>query len=156
MRFFASFLFIFTNYFHLTAQVWYFGNGAGLDFSSGNPKSVSGGKIFTLEGCAVAYDEKGEVALYTDGITVWNKLHQEIQNGSGLNGSRSSTQAALIVPRPEVAGKYFVFTTDEKAGKNGFCYSVVDLSGAKGAVVKKKYSVTARYSRKINICTKCK
>ena len=133
--FFSFFLF---SPFLFSQQVWYFGNGAGLDFSSGFVKPIHNGKLFTLEGCATACDEKGQLVLYTDGITVWNKLHQEIKNGTGLNGSPSSTQSALIVPQPGIKGRYFIFTTDEKAGLKGFCYSIVDLSQGGGSVIKKK------------------
>lgn len=130
-------------------QVWYFGNGAGLDFSSGKAKPIYDGKIFTLEGCATIGDEKGQLLFYTDGITVWNKFHRIMQNGEGLNGSRSSTQSALIVTQPEEKGKYFLFTTDEKAGKKGLCYSVIDISSGEGVVIKKNILLLASSAEKI-------
>jgi metal-dependent HD superfamily phosphatase/phosphodiesterase len=34
------------------ATHWYFGDGAGLDFSSGNPVAVTNGALHTLEGCS--------------------------------------------------------------------------------------------------------
>ena len=144
--FFSFFIFL---SFLFTQQVWYFGNGAGLDFSSGSPRSIHDGKIFTLEGCASSCDEKGQLVLYTDGITVWNKFHQEIKNGTELNGSPSSTQSALIVPQPRIKDRYFIFTTDEKAGLKGFCYSIVDLSQGGGSVIKKNIQLLALSAEKI-------
>jgi hypothetical protein len=131
------FLFLF-NPSLLAQPIWYFGNGAGLSFSSGTSKPIYYGKLFTLEGCATACDENGHLLFYSDGITVWNKFHKVMENGAGLNGSRSSSQSALIVPQPGVKGKYFLFTTDEKAGAKGLCYSVVDVSAKEGMVVSLK------------------
>ncbi|TAL58856.1 MAG: hypothetical protein EPN85_10555, partial [Bacteroidetes bacterium] len=130
-------------------QIWYFGNGAGLDFSSGTPKSVYDGKLFTLEGCATACDDKGRLLFYTDGITVWNKYHKEMQNGTGLNGSPSSTQSALIVLQPGTKDIFFLFTTDEKGGTKGLCYSVIDLSEDEGVVTQKNIKLLKLSAEKI-------
>lgn len=144
MRLFLPFLFISIIFIcdlygqnSISPTVWYFGNGAGVDFSTDPPRTIYDGKIFTLEGCASACDEDGKLLLYTDGLTLWNKHHREIPNGTGLNGSRSSTQGALIVPQPGASLKYFVFVMDEKAGKNGLSYSRVDMSSAEGSVTGK-------------------
>ena len=146
---FSFFLFNFSFLIH-AQQIWYFGNGAGLDFSSGTPKPIYNGKLFTLEGCATACDDHEHLLFYTDGITVWNKFHKEMQNGTGLNGSQSSTQAALIVPQPSVKGKYFLFTTDEKGGSKGLCYSVIDISSAGGVVIKKNIQLLGLSTEKLS------
>lgn len=146
-------LFIYFLYcFLLSAQnVWYFGNGAGLDFSTGNARPLFDGKIFTLEGCASACDEKGKLLFYTDGITVWNRHHNIMENGTGLNGSQSSTQAALVVPQPGPKGNYFVFVMDEKAGKKGLTYSLIDISSGEGVVVKKNILILTSSSEKLSV-----
>ena len=147
-RYFTFLFFLFS--FSLSAQqIWYFGNGAGLDFSSGNAKPIYSGKLFTLEGCATACDEKGQLLFYTDGITVWNKFHNVMENGTDLNGSRSSTQSALIVPLPGNKEKYFLFTTDEKAGAKGFCYSTIDVSLNEGLVDKKNIQLLSLSTEQI-------
>lgn len=124
---FYVFFFLISSF--LSAQsVWYFGNGAGLDFShTPPPKPVYDGKIFTNEGCAVATDDKGNLLFYTDGIKVWNSHHQVLSNGEGLNGNRSATQSALVVPVPGDKNIFYIFTVDEKAGEKGLCYSMVDV-----------------------------
>jgi hypothetical protein len=38
------------------ANIWYFGYGAGVSFSSGSPVSISGGNTATVEGSAVQCD----------------------------------------------------------------------------------------------------
>ena len=35
------------------ANIWYFGENAGLDFNSGSPVALTDGQINTNEGCAV-------------------------------------------------------------------------------------------------------
>ena len=110
------------------ADKWFFGNFAGLDFSSGVPASLNGSAIYTNEGCSSISDVAGNLLFYTDGITVWNQQHQIMPNGTGLLGASSCTQAALIVPQPGSTTLYYLFTNDEYGGPNGFCYSIVDMS----------------------------
>ncbi len=111
------------------ATHWYFGNGAGLDFSSGSPVAVTGA-IFTVEGCATISDKFGNLQFYTDGSNVWDRTHNLMPNGTGLFGCESSTQAALIVPNLVDTSIYYIFTTDcdENQGLSGANYSIVDMS----------------------------
>jgi gliding motility-associated-like protein len=123
------------------AGIWYFGYGAGLDFNSGNPVALTNGKLFTNEGCATISDKNGNLLFYTDGSLVYDKSHQVMPNGSGLLGHRSSTQSAIIVPKPKDPNLYYIFTVDEPNPANvdtnptndedppnsGLNYSVVDL-----------------------------
>jgi hypothetical protein len=118
-------------------NVWYFGNGAGIEFTPFGAKPVVGGKIFTNEGCSAAYDENGNLLFYTDGRSVWDKNHQLLQNGEGLNGDYSSTQSALAVPKPQDKNTWYIFTADAFAGKNGICYSVVNV--AEGKIIEKNH-----------------
>ena len=104
-------------------NIWYFGNGAGLDFNSGSPVSISGGMVNTYEGCASISDANGNLLFYSDGITAWNKNHQVMPNGSGLTGDYSSTQSALIVQQPGSSTLYYLFTTFTTLN-----YSVVDIT----------------------------
>lgn len=51
------------------ANIWYFGNGAGLDFSSGSPVAITNGALHTWEGCASMRDLNGNLLMYTNGNT---------------------------------------------------------------------------------------
>jgi PKD repeat protein len=104
-------------------NIWYFGFGAGLDFNSGSPVAISGGMTNTYEGCSSICDANGNLLFYSDGLTVWNRNHQVMPNGSGLTGDFSSTQSALIVQQPGSTGIYYIFTTFTTLN-----YSVVDMS----------------------------
>lgn len=121
-------------------NIWYFGDKAGLDFNSGNPVNLTDGQIFTIEGCAAISNISGQLLFYTDGRTVWNRNHQVMSNGSGLRGHASSTQSAIIVPKPNSNTIYYIFTTSERADSNGICYSEVDitLNGGLGDVTANK------------------
>ena len=78
---------------------WYFGNKAGLNFSTCTPTILTDGQVNTHEGVATISDANGNLLFYTDGVTVWNKQHLIMDNGTGLAGHPSSTQSAVIVPR---------------------------------------------------------
>ncbi|MEO8085672.1 MAG: T9SS type A sorting domain-containing protein [Bacteroidota bacterium] len=106
---------------------WCFGNLAGLDFNSGAPVATSS-QVNTTEGSSSIADASGNLLFYSDGVTVWNRNHVAMTNGTGLNGGASSTQSALIVGQPQTPGIYYIFTTAEAQGALGFCYSIVDMN----------------------------
>ncbi|AXG70289.1 hypothetical protein KORDIASMS9_02528 [Kordia sp. SMS9] len=123
------------------ASNWYFGQNAGLQFDigTGNVTAVTNGSLDTLEGCASISDINGNLLFYTDGITVWNRTHTIMTNGTGLNGDSSSTSSAIIVPKPQDPNIYYIFTVDEPhhndGGINhGLNYTVVDMSDGIGFV----------------------
>ena len=109
-------------------NIWYFGQKAGLDFNSGNPTPLLDGELDTFEGCSTISDFNGNLLFYSDGITVWNRNHLVMPNGIGLSGNSSSTQSALIVPKPNDNNIYYIFTVDADGGSNGLQYSEVNMS----------------------------
>jgi hypothetical protein len=115
-------------------RFWYFGTNAGLDFSTVPPTALTNGSVNTGEGCASMSDAAGNLLFYTDGVTVYNKNHAVMANGTGLAGSFSSTQSALIVQWPSSPDLYYIFTTDASGsgGTNGLKYSIVNMSLAAG------------------------
>lgn len=122
------------------ANIWYFGQNAGLDFNSGSPVALINGQLVTDEGCATISNSNGQLLFYTDGITVYNRNHVIMVNGTGLMGHPSSTQSATVVPMPGSNNLYYIFTTDNEHDPNGFRYSIVDmnLDGGNGAVTTTK------------------
>jgi gliding motility-associated-like protein len=114
------------------AAIWYFGEYAGLDFNSGVPVVLTNGQLNTFEGCATISDNNGNLLFYTDGVTVWNNNHTVMPNGNGLLGDESSTQSAIIIPRPNNTNQYYIFTVDARTlaplSPDGIKYSTVDLS----------------------------
>ena len=121
-------------------EIWYFGYGAGIDFTSGSPVALTNGQINQWEGVATACDTAGNLLFYTDGMTVWNSNHQVMSNGTGLMGNNSCTQSATVVPIPGNSDQYYLFTPPEYSNTNGFRYSIIDmtLNGGLGDVTSVK------------------
>lgn len=122
------------------ANIWYFGNKAGIDFNSGVPIDLSNGEINTTEGCATICNNAGQLLFYTDGISVWTRDHELMPNGNNLMGHPSSTQSAIIVPKPNSNNIYYIFTTPAVANSNGLRFSEVDmnLNGGFGDITNNK------------------
>ena len=118
----------------LEASIWYFGNKAGLDFRSGSPVALNNSAMHALEGCSSLADSIGNLLLYTDGATVWDRSGNIMSNGNNVGGGVSATQSCLIVANPSKNGIYYIFTTDENLnqGMNGLRYSTVDISANSG------------------------
>ena len=98
-----------TVYSQLEASNWYFGFGAGLNFdpATGDVRALTDGQLNTFEGCASISDSDGNLLFYTDGITVYNKNNIQMPNGFGLEGDPSSTQSAIIIPKPADENIYY-------------------------------------------------
>ena len=125
------------------ANIWYFGNNAGLDFSNGDPTPLNNGQLSTVEGCSSFSDSNGDLLFYSDGITVYNKNHVVMQNGNNLGGNPSSSQSGLIVPSPGDPNIFYLFTVGTNAvGQTGypqnagFKYYTIDMTtnGGLGSV----------------------
>ncbi|GAL76946.1 hypothetical protein JCM19275_266 [Nonlabens ulvanivorans] len=125
----------------LEASNWYFGFNAGISFDpvTGAVTPVTNGQLNTFEGCASISDSNGNLLFYTDGITVFDSTHMIMQNGQGLLGNPSSTQSAIIIPKPQDPNLYYIFTVDTNAGggqDSGLHWYEVDmtLNAGQGAV----------------------
>lgn len=116
------------------ASNWYFGENAGINFNvfTGTVSSVSDGKIKTIEGCASISNSAGELLFYTDGVTVYNKSHNLMANGNGLLGDESSTQSAIVVPKPNDPNIYYIFTVGSNQTDSGLNYSIVNMAANSG------------------------
>lgn len=112
----------------LETQNWYFGFNAGITFATIPPSALLNGAISTYEGSSTFSDAQGNLMFYTDGMFVYNKLHQQMPNGFGLLGNPSSAQSGVIVPKPGNANQFYIFTVDAEGGPNGFRYSIVDMT----------------------------
>src|SRR5690606_24228892 len=102
-----------------------------------NPIALTDGQLTQIEGCATIADSSGNLLFYTDGIDVYNANHTLMPNGTGLNGNPSSSQSAIIVPKPASENLFYIFTVDAEGGPNGLSYTLIDmnLEGGLGDVV---------------------
>ncbi len=99
----------FQSYAQGEANFWYFGYGAGIDFNTGAPVSISG-NLNTIEGCSSFSDSNGNLLFYSDGTNVWDKNGNVMTNGQNMLGNPSSSQSAIIVPNPSNANLFYIFT----------------------------------------------
>jgi len=113
-------------------NVWYFGDGAGLDFNAGVvPNVLEDGELDSFEGCASVSNTDGELLFYASSNTVYRSDHQVMTNGFDINGSESTIQSVIIVPSPADDGIYYLFSldTDYLLGNyTGLSYSVIDMN----------------------------
>lgn len=142
------------------AANWFFGYGAGLQFdlSANTLTSVDGGALSTNEGCATISDALGNLLFYTEGSIVWDRNNDVMPNGTGLFGDASSTQSAIIVPKPNDTDLYYVFTVDNAVDGShfGLNYSIVDMTlrGGLGNVTSKNINLLGNCSEKISAVLK--
>lgn len=98
---------------------WYFGNRAGLDFTSGAPVYMPGGQtnsLMTIEGSSGICDPTKNMVFYSDGYSLYDGNNVFVQN---TLGGTSSTQNSVCVPDPASPGtRFYLFTAnvDENGG----------------------------------------
>ncbi|KEO75111.1 gliding motility-associated C-terminal domain-containing protein [Anditalea andensis] len=117
-------------------NIWYFGDGAGLDFNPGigpdgedlpvprpieepHPQQIPAG-VTTIS------DASGQVLFYSDGETVWDANHTEL--ATGIGGDRDASQSVLAVPVPQDETLFYLFTLGGGEAK----FTVVDIKGSDG------------------------
>jgi hypothetical protein len=110
---------------------WYFGNEAAVNFSASSTTALSGSQMIAHEASGTVSDVNGNLLFYTNSQTIWNRDHQLMQNGTGLQGNPSAEQL-IIVKNPANINQYFVFITATLdypvSTANRISYSIVDMS----------------------------
>ncbi|WP_277485226.1 gliding motility-associated C-terminal domain-containing protein [Catalinimonas alkaloidigena] len=137
-----------------TYNVWYFGNGAGIDFNTlyddpdnpddngdgqdndGQITPIADGAQSAPEGVSAVSDGNGDILFYTDGQTVFFKDritgdHVALTDLNGqpaqISPSNESTMVGMVQV-PGADGVYYVFTaTPVESGAYELRYSIVDL-----------------------------
>ncbi len=127
----------------MTAQLqnnnWYFGTNLGLNFSGTTPTEIFDSAMSSDGGSATVSDAVGNLLFYTNGENVWNKNHNLMLDGNNTIalltsfGPSGASQSVVVVPKPDDAGKYYVFSNNTFLGLS---YSIVDMNanGGLGAV----------------------
>ncbi len=125
-------------------NIWYFEGGMGVDFNFTPPKPISDGRVFWQGKSSTICDVNGNLLFYSSGDSVWNKNHQPMLNGFGINGASFPIfTTSVIVPHPGDGQLYYIIKTNLEHGGHqptGLHYSVVDISedNGMGAVIYKK------------------
>jgi PKD repeat protein len=119
------------------ANIWYFGNQAGLDF---NPlpedpvKAISNPVMNAPQGTATISDRNGQVVFFTDGNQLWDRENTELTTPTKLlGGDPDASQSSIIIPVPGNETLYYIFTTQEVSdGIFELRYSLFDLKKRDG------------------------
>jgi WD40 repeat protein len=117
-------------------NIWYFGDGAGLDFNPDPddenapvPRPIAEAHPQNIPaGTSTISDQAGQVLFFTDGQSVWDLNGTLMENGSDIGGSNTASQAVLAVAVPTQPTLFYLFTTQETAsGSNEVRFSLVDI-----------------------------
>ena len=125
------------------ADTWVFGNKARFDFTQ-DPPSASQTYINptqTAYGVSSISDDNGNLLIFTNGMNVWNRYLNVMDNGTGLSGSGGASQSSIVIPHPGNNKQFFVFTIDlyiDPFFTDGINYSVVDFTNNSGGSVTSK------------------
>ncbi len=117
-------------------NIWYFGNGAGLDFNPDPdddtapvPRPIAEAHPQNIPaGTSTISDQAGQVLFYTDGQSVWDLNGDLMENGSDIGGSNMASQGVLAVGVPTQSTLFYLFTTQAStSGSNVVSFSLVDI-----------------------------
>jgi hypothetical protein len=117
------------------ATNWYFGKYNAMTFTTTPATVFSAGSnsVFGPAGGSIS-DRQGNLQLYSDGIRIWNRQHQLMDNGM-LAGGLSEEQSGLIVKQPGNNSNYFIFYNSHSSSNPNsysFQYAIADLALASG------------------------
>ncbi len=116
---------------------WYFGSptipgkGIRINFTSGTPVVTHNYPIYTEEGSSSISNASGVPLFYTDGVSIWD-ASTATTFGTGLLGGVSSTQSAIVMPKPGATNEWLVFTSGQAQGINNRI-NYYTVSGTPGA-----------------------
>lgn len=163
MRFLVAFAVscvCFSGFAQKQASIWYFGEFAGLNLCNELPLALFDGRLNSLgasEGTASISNDLCNLQLYSDGVSIYNRYHDIIHNGTNLWGHYSTTQT-LIVPQPGNDSIFYIFTMSPQynaifasSDSVGCHYSVVNLAhnNGLGAVTEKNKLLFKKTTEKV-------
>jgi hypothetical protein len=118
------------------SRIWAMGNKVGLDFTNlSNPASITTSLTNANEAAASICDTSGNMLFYTNGMIAWDKNGNPMPHGSALigntNSTLSTTQGAVIIPIPDSANKYYLFSLTAVSNCLLYC-NVIDMNKNSG------------------------
>jgi gliding motility-associated-like protein len=120
----------------MQADIWYFGDTAGIDFRSGTAVPLTNENVMTaFKSSAVMSDSIGNLLFFTNGHKVWDRNFNQLAGSTSLDGDVGVGQPCLIVPIPDDPDKYIIFTNDvviispdNSYTTKGLRYTTIDMS----------------------------
>lgn len=130
------------------ASVWLNSSGTQFNFQSENLKNISFEGDYTAN--ASICDQDGNLMLYSNGQTIWNRNHEIVKYGENLiSGEAFVTGAPVFVPYPGKIGWYILFyqedfyQTIDGIYSNSLYFAEIDANAnsGKGEVIRKKVKI---------------
>lgn len=107
---------------------WYFGQKAAVNFSGSIPLVPTDNEMYAEEAVGTASDATGKLLFYTNGVDIYNRQHQIMQNGSAIGGGVSTAQL-VIVRNPANPKQFYIFTGAEIDKPDTYvAYTIVDMN----------------------------
>ncbi len=124
----SLFTFSFSSHAQNEANLWYFGDYAGLDFNTGVPIAIPG---FFHQFLATGNicDSLGNFLIASDGNYIYNRDKEIMLNGD-LIDLPGATEGTLLLKKPGNNRIYYLFVTnywEDASSDYGLYYSVIDL-----------------------------
>jgi gliding motility-associated-like protein len=118
-------------------NIWYFGNKAGISFNTASPTAITDGSLNSIEASSSICDKSGKILFYSNGDTVWNRLHQYMKNGISpiFYDHATSSQGAVIVKKPNSDSLYYIFCPQSDPSReidHYMRYWLIDMSKDNG------------------------
>ncbi len=138
------------------ANVWYFGQNAGIDFNPPATNALTDGAMDAMEGCTAVSDRNGQIIFYTDGDILFDQTHTQIDTGLGgtPNATGGAAQSVIAIAVPGDETLFYIFTTQNTNPTSpdyNFSYSLFDLkeNGGLGAVIEKNITLFEKSTERI-------
>ncbi len=113
-------------------NIWHWfnpsGNGFGFDFNDQPVSLVPEDPMLSSGHCkATICDDAGNLLFVSNGVAVYDRNYDIVENGSGLLGDESSHFGTMFLKVPGDESKYYLFTTDANPSfTDGLRYSIID------------------------------
>ncbi len=129
---FIIFLLSFSNIFSqsfFNARVWCFGIGNKIEFN--DSLNFSNSQINSDESSSSICDANGNLLIYTNGNSVYNKYDKIIRNGNDVgfklsNNTTTSKMGSILITHYDNKDSFvYLFNTDYEGGSNGLVYSKI-------------------------------
>ncbi|MDP1621273.1 MAG: FISUMP domain-containing protein [Bacteroidales bacterium] len=118
---------------------WYFGTLAAIDFNMVPPTALMNSAMNAMGATVSISDSMGHLLFYSDGRKVYNRIHEPMSNGNGLNGSIGTFQHVFAIKKPGEDSIYYLFTIKAEGipMQFGLYYSLINinLNGGLGDVI---------------------
>lgn len=105
------------------ARNWVFGDFLHFEIDQGTFTQLTNSKLKSEEGCASVSDTAGNLLFYTNGIDVYDRLHNRLTSFNSLNSFSSCAQSSVFIKKNLF--EYYLITNN---GQSGLYYSLIDLS----------------------------